>query len=548
MKKIIKYMLVVAMAGSFLNSCDTAELNLTENPNILTSGDVNLLLNTMQLGYRNNVSTFNGLGGALTRIDFMGGRDYFNNYSGATMNGVWSTTYSNIFANLQEMERINSESDINYNFHVGLGKVMQAHSLIILVDLIGNAAYSEALDPIQFPAPNLDEGASIYTVALGLLTEAEGLLSSGPATQGATDFYYDGDTTKWLKVINTIRLKVHKQTSNVSAFNAVIAGNNFISSTEDDLEFKYGTNQLQPDTRHPSYATDYTPSGANNYKSNWIMETMLEKNDPRIRYYFYRQINGTPGALDIFGDEVAPNEETLACSLVVPPQHYIDGGYTYCSVDNGYWGRSHGNDEGTPPDGFTRTAFGVYPAGGRFDDNSFGGVGLGLGGAGAGIEPMILASWVDFWRAEMATSDALRGTFMEAGMAKSIAKVQTFGSLDSNADSSFAPSETEVADYISGIVADYNAATGDDKENVYAEQYWIALYGGAGESFNYYRKTGFPTTLLPNWEPSPGAFPRTFLLPQNEVITNPNLSQRTTLTTQVFWDTNPASPAFPVAN
>jgi hypothetical protein len=541
-------MLVVVMAGSFLNSCDTTELNLTENPNILTTGDVNLLLNSMQLGYRNNVSTFNGLGGALTRIDFMGGRDYFNNYSGATMNGVWSTTYSNIFANLQEMERINNESDINYDFHVGLGKIMQAHSLIILVDLIGNAAYSEALDPIQFPSPNLDEGASIYTVALGLLTEAEGLLSSGPATQGATDFYYDGDTTKWLKVINTIRLKAYKQTSNVSAFNAVIAGNNFISSNEDDLEFKYGTNQLQPDTRHPSYANDYTPSGANNYKSNWTMETMLEKNDPRIRYYFYRQSDGTPGALDINGVEVPPNEETLACSLVVPPQHYIDGGYTYCSVDNGYWGRSHGNDEGTPPDGFTRTAFGVYPAGGRFDDNSFGGVGLGLGGGGAGIEPMLLASWVDFWRAEMATSDALRGTFMEAGMTKSIAKVQTFGALDSTADSSFEPSTTEVADYISGIVAEYNAATGDDKENVYAEQYWIALYGGAGESFNYYRKTGFPTTLLPNWEPNPGPFPRSFLLPQNEVITNPNLTQRTSLTNQVFWDTNPASPAFPAAN
>jgi len=278
------------------------------------------------------------------------------------------------------------------------------------------------------------------------------------------------------------------------------------------------------------------------------METMLEKNDPRIRYYFYRQSEGTPGALDINGDPVDPNEETLACSLVVPPQHYIDGGYTYCSVDNGYWGRSHGNDEGTPPDGFTRTAFGVYPAGGRFDDNSFGGVGLGLGGGGAGVEPMLLASWVDFWRGEMAASDAERGTFLEAAMTKSIAKVQSFGSLDSGADTSFAPTSTDVTNYIDGIVADYNAATGDDKENVFAEQYWIALYGGAGEAYNYYRKTGYPTTLLPNWEPNPGAFPRTFLLPQNEVITNANLTQRTSLTTQVFWDTNPASPAFPPAN
>ncbi len=548
MKKIIKYVLVAFITGSFLNSCDTTDLNLTENPNILTQGDPNLLLNNIQLGYRNNVTTFNNLGSQLTRIQYMSGRDYFNNFQGATMNGIWSTTYSNIFVNLQEIERINENSDIDYNFHIGLAKIAQAHSLIILVDMIGNAAYTEALDPVQFPAPNLDDGPSIYAVALDILDEAEAIMSAGPATQGATDFYYDGDTSQWIKVINTIRLKAYKNTGDTAAFNAVIADDNFISSTEDDLQFDYGTNQLQPDTRHPDYASDYTPSGANLYRSNWLMNNMLQKDDPRLRYYFYRQVDGTPGALDINGDPVDPNEETLACSLAGVPQHYIDGGFIYCSVDNGYWGRSHGNNEGTPPDGFTRTAVGVYPAGGRFDDNSFGGVGLGLGGGGAGIEPMLLASWVDFWQGEMASSDADKAAFMEAGMTKSIEKVQTFAALDGTSNKSFEPTETEVADYIAGIVSDFNAATGDDKENIFAEQYWIALYGGGGESWNYYRKTGYPTTLAPNWEPDPGPFPRSFLLPQNEVVTNPNLTQRSSLTTQVFWDDNPASPAFPPAN
>ncbi len=548
MKKIIKYMLMVVITGSFLNSCDTTDLDLRDNPNILTSGDPNLLLNNIQLGYRNNVTTFNNLGGQLTRIQYMGGRDYFNNFQGPTTNGVWGQTYTNIFTNLQEIERINENSDIDYSFHVALGKIAQAHSLIILVDLMGEAAYSEAVNPAEFPAPLLDDGASVYAAALSILDEAKSLMNSSSGTQGATDFYYNGDTSKWIKVINTIKLKAYKQTGDTAAFNAIIANEPYIGSTEDDLQFDYGTNELQPDTRHPDYANDYTPSGANAYRSNWLMNNMLQKDDPRLRYYFYRQSDGTPGALDINGDPVDPNEEELACSLVIPPQHYIDGGYVYCSVDNGYWGRSHGNDEGTPPDGFQRTASGVYPAGGRFDDNSFDVVGLGLGGGGAGIEPMLLASWVDFWQAEMATSDTDKATFMEAGMEKSIAKVQTFAALDASADKSFEPTETEVDEYIAGIVADFNAASGDDKENIFAEQYWIALYGGGGESYNYYRKTGYPTTLAPNWEPDPGPFPRTFLYPQNEVITNPNLTQKTSLTNQVFWDTNPASPAFPPAN
>ena len=33
------------------------------------------------------------------------------------------------------------------------------------------------------------------------------------------------------------------------------------------------------------------------------------------------------------------------------------------------------NDNGTPPDGFLRTLRGTYPAGGKFDDSSFGGAG-----------------------------------------------------------------------------------------------------------------------------------------------------------------------------
>ena len=556
MRKLIKYITVVFIAGGVFTACETTDLDLRVSPNDLASdqADPNLVLNSIQLAYATNMSVLSDRGAELTRIDYMGGRDYFNNYPGSTMNGVWSRTYSSggngpgagvsvgIFTNVDALIAIDEQTDTDYSFHIGVGQTLKAHMLFLLADYIGEAAYSQASNPSEFPAPILDGGQEIYNVALGLLDEAEALMSGSPNAQGATDLFYGGDTAKWRKLINTLRLKAYQTTNNVAAFNSAIADGNFITDSADDFEFQYGTSELQPDTRHPDFAADYTPSGANIYQSNWIMETMLNLGDPRIRYYFYRQEDATPGA------DAPADEETLSCSLVIPPQHFIDGGYTYCSVPNGYWGRTHGNDEGTPPDNFLRTAVGVYPAGGRFDDDQFTNVGLALGGAGAGIEPIILASYVDFWRADMAASDADRATFLRAGMEKSIAKVQGFGSLDGSADLSFEPSAGDVTTYIDNTIAAFNAATGDDKENIFAEQFFIALYGGATEAYNFYRKTGYPTTLVPNWEPDPGPFPRTFLLPQNEVITNPNLTQRTTLTTQVFWDTNPASPAFPVAN
>ncbi|NAS14195.1 SusD/RagB family nutrient-binding outer membrane lipoprotein [Poritiphilus flavus] len=557
MRKIFKYFTVVLIAGSFVTSCETTDLDLRVSPNDLAAdqADPNLLLNSIQLAYAVNMDDISDNGAELTRIDYFFGRIYFNELPGDTFDDIWARTYSSedliegdgllqevgIFTNVNNLIEIDQTSDIDYSFHIGVARVLQAHMLFLLADYLGTATWSQAANPVEFPTPMLDTGEQIYTAAFGLLDEAESLLASGPATQGATDLFYDGDTDQWIKLINTIRLRSYFNTGDTAAFNSIISGGNFISDSEDDFEFQYGTSELQPDNRHPDYIDDYTPSGANIYQSNWLMETMLELADPRIRYYFYRQVDATPGATG-----VPPNEEDLACSLVVPPPHY--DGFTYCSVANGYWGRSHGNDEGTPPDNFKRTAVGVYPAAGLFDDSSFGEVGLGLGGGGAGIEPILLASYVDFMRGAMAASATEKAAFLRAGMEKSIAKVQGFGALDGSADKSFEPSEADVTAYIDGVIADFNAATGDDQENIFAEQYWIALYGGGTESYNYYRKTGFPTTVSPSWEPDPGPFPRTFLLPQNEVLTNPNLSQRTDLNTQVFWDTNPASPTFPPAN
>jgi len=563
---------MIFAASVFITGCETTELGLTVSPNDLspTQSDPNLLLNSIQLAYASNQHTLSELVGELTRIEYFFGRNYFNALPGNTLNAVWSRTYSSgfnipgtgfdvgILTNLQALEAIDAESDVDYSFHIGLGKIMYAHCLFQLTDVIGQATFSQAGNAAEFPAPILDSGEEVYAGAFNLLDEAEALLASGPGTQGAGDMFYNGDTEAWIKVINSIRLRSYKNIGNKSAFDAIVAAGNYITTADDDFQLGYGTSELQPSDRHPLYEDSYTPTGSGPYRSNWLMDLMLQNDDPRIRYYFYRQADGTPGANDVNGNPVPPNEETISCSLFVPPPHY--DGFIFCSVDNGYWGRSHGNDEGGPPDGFLKAAPGVYPTAGRFDDSMFNsvdqitgvnvapGVGLGQGGGGAGITPIILSSYVDFWIGEMAATDGERSNALRAGLEKSIAKVQGFGTLDGSADLSFEPSVGDVTAFIDAKVDEFDNATGEDKENIYANQYFTTLYGGAFESYNYYRKTGFPTTVFPNWEPDPGPFPRTYLLPQNEVLNNPNLMQRGDLNTQVFWDTNPASPAFPPAN
>ena len=165
------------------------------------------------------------------------------------------------------------------------------------------------------------------------------------------------------------------------------------------------------------------------------MDTMLGGpggQDPRMYYYFYRQVDVVPG----FG--AAPNEEVLECGLQNPPTHYVTGGHVFCGLPAGYWGRDHGNDQGIPPDGFLRTLNGVYPAGGlidgRLSGDAPGGAVNGDGQGGAGVTPILLASWVDFMQAEkalFADGDATAArAHLDNGMTKSTAKVTSFSSLN----------------------------------------------------------------------------------------------------------------------
>ena len=190
MNKIFKRFVMIFAAGVLVLSCETTDLDLTVSPNELspTQSDPNLLLNSMQLAYATNQHTLSELVGELTRIEYFFGRNYFNALPGNTLNGVWSRTYSSggntpgdfvnvgIQTNLQTLEAIDAQSDIDYSFHIGLGKIMYAHSLFQLVDLLGEATFSQAGNPAEFPAPVLDSGEDVYAGAFGLLDEAEALI------------------------------------------------------------------------------------------------------------------------------------------------------------------------------------------------------------------------------------------------------------------------------------------------------------------------------------------------------------------------------------
>jgi len=547
MKKINNLIKIMFLFGViFFTSCETTELDLTENPNSLNPSQANpdYFLNGVQLSFVNFVERAGSIGGQLTRVQYMSGRDYANAFGPSSFNGLWSTAYRSILKNLSSMDVLAQEKSLKN--HIAMGKVMKAYVLITLVDLFGDVPYTETLDPNNLN-PKADSGASVYEAAITLLDEAiAGFDSNSPNPEH--DFFYNNDWDKWIKAANTIKLKAYATTRLVdpaanAKFDAIIASGNYIVDNADDFQFQWGTKDTAPDSRHPAYRSDYTSTGGGSYRSNYLMDYMrgswpnaLQELDPRVFSYFYRQVGATPGI------DAAANEEVLECGLQNPPAHYA--GYVFCSPPWGWWGRDHGNDNGIPPDGFMRTLVGVYPAGGSLEELAPTAQTKGDGRGGDGITPVLLASWVDFWIAEKKAlvdgdmSGARTATF--SGMVKSINKVWDFEvnpSITPNVKSWF----------LSDMIAKWGAATDEERKDIMAQQFFIATYGNSIDAYNFYRRTGYPHKLQPNLEPNPGDFPKSMWYPANYTSNNSNAEQKPNVSVPVFWDNNPTT-GFPVAN
>lgn len=622
-------------------------LDLQQNPNIVDPSQAipDLLLNSMQRRLAGLFSTAQGQMGGLVRLQNVAGSTYANSFTPNSFDGLWAAAYADI---LTDGNTVISQADKDgFARHAGIARIINAYTLILLVDMFGNVPYSQALLGAKQFNPGVDPGANVYAAALALLDKAildlltlpsnatpiPGYLN--PVAPTPPDQYYYGNFGRWVRFANTLKLKIflNLRLTDVPAatagINAVFA-NGLIGvgvnaglpgatspTVGDSFTYHYGTSLADPDNRHPLFINNY-PAGGGNYMSNWLIWQMrhgygathttslaapntIQPGDPRIRFYFYRQtnVNNTdPNNIRCVTNLLAPDHYPQVKSGVIAmngtagypvgiPNSPADLAWqsnlagsnadlpqTFCYPSRiGYWGRDHVDNQGIPPDNFFRTAWGTYPAGGRFDANVNAGVSQNVGMRGAGIQPIMMRAFTFFMLAEAAhyipavaavvgSSAANLNTAMGASF-DDVFTFSTTGTLSLQPAGSFTETTTingfmtayaANRDTYRGLVnaafaaaapaAGLPATPQEIQMNIIAREYWIALFGNGVEAYNLYRRTGYPTGMQPSLVPTvaaAGPFPRSQYYPQSAATLNSQITQKTLLNVRVFWDTNTAN-------
>jgi hypothetical protein len=496
----MKYTLYIVSIGLILGmftSCDKF-LDINDDPNNPTDATIINLMPTAQIGVAFAfTNTMNRVGEDAVQHLVVGRYDGWS-VDGSDFSNDWG--FSLYAGGLKDLEDIIAKGTESGNYHyVGVAKLLKAYSYGLMVDVWDDVPFSQACGNYEYPI--FDEGQAIYNQLFPLIDSAiADLRKANEVSLEDVDMIYHGDVQSWIRMGNTLKLKLYNQIRLVNpagakagiealvAAEAADPGNVLITDPDQDFNFYY-VNNANPENRHPGYQNDYMVKGES-YVGNYFIDWMSLNSDPRIPYYFYAQ------------------DGTLA-------------------------GRNYGDPAPIGNDGDTRTVQGIYSVGGKFDDGSAETVN-GSSAEGNGELRMITNIMRLYIEAEAALTlnASVSGTAEELFEQAMNASFQEVNRLN-------APniSGTDIDTYVQARLVEYtDSSTTSSKLNLVMQEKWIALFGNGIESYNDYRRTGFP--VLPEPMETNNLRLLRFPYPNDELDSNSNAPSQPDRNTPVFWDVN----------
>jgi hypothetical protein len=505
-------------------------VDINEDPNNPTSAQLTLLLPSTEISLAANMYQLNS--GTSTIMQHTMWSTGISRYQqqGTDYANSWDGFYSQT---LNDLESIITRGTSTQQWgYVAIAKFEKAYLYSLMVDMWGDIPYSEAENGSVTTSPALEKGSVIYEKLLLLIDDGiadAGKIAATTLVPATSDVFYAGTKASWVSMANSLKLKLYNQirlvdpARSATAIKAIISGSTLISTNAQDFTFRFGSSQ-NPNNRHPWHRVEYQ-SAKTFYQNQFFMDLLFNNDDPRLRDFIYRQT--------------------------------ATAGLNNSTNSNGYYGRNPGDGTAAPADLARRADFGIYPAGGLYDNspiNNLTGANLYLtntgatgspkviavsDGTGAGVLPLITNAMVKFIRAEaaltLATGDDARQYFSE-GVTASLNSISAFAV----ANGGIAIPAASITGLVNKLLVQYDAAGSAGKLNLVMTQKYIAGFGNGMESYNDYRRTGLP--VLRDLLSPLSTFPLRLYYSQTELSANTSFGadasaiQVAQQITPVFWD------------
>jgi hypothetical protein len=305
MKKLI-YLLLILIAAP---SCKKY-LDINTNPNVPTDVDPGFVfsqaLTTSANAHRAYFGPLSQWMGYTSRSAGFAPASAFEAFeiTPVQFQGNWTTNYHLIY-DLNFIEKKAHEK--GQPFFEGTSKVLKAFWAQNLVDMFNNIPYTDAAQAGVINNPKYDDAKTVYEDLIKKIDAGIVLIKSAGSispSDSKFDIMFHGDKTKWVKLANTLKLRIllrqTEMTGRASYIQTEIAkitteGTGYLGANEDALINPGYENS--GGKQSPIYAAlGFTPTGApattffrahqfgvNFYKSN---------NDSRIDYIYKKPSNG----------------------------------------------------------------------------------------------------------------------------------------------------------------------------------------------------------------------------------------------------------------
>lgn len=308
----------IAAVGLLLgnSACKKDFLDVNTDPNNPSHADISLVLPSGQGTVSFIVGgQYNILGEILAQHLGAGGVQYRSydqyNLNSSTLDGQFQNLYAGA---LEDYEYVIQEGTKSGEWRmVGIAKILKAHTYQILTDLYGDLPFSQALQPTLTTAPAYDKQRDIYAGLHALLTEAVANIRQQQGRfPGAADLNYransDADMGKWVRLANTLQLKLYVRTSQVdeagsqagvrALFNSLTA-QDFLHPGE-DFQFANGT---AANSENPFYQANFRLPNNLAVSKTLTQFFFAPYNDPRYLAYFidFDLANATPHGFTLAG-------------------------------------------------------------------------------------------------------------------------------------------------------------------------------------------------------------------------------------------------------